>query len=94
MYLLPDTDGIVLLLEAGDTVDDLTRCISLLSGASANKRRIASEHVVDRELDFAIHVQPVGAGASFTVVVPKRNDIDATVRALCAAYVTQQDSSG
>jgi hypothetical protein len=94
MYLLPNADGIVLLLEAGDTVDDLTRCVSLMSGASANQRRIASEHVVDRELDFAIHVQPAGAGACFTVVVPKRDDIDATVRALCAAYVTQQDSPG
>lgn len=94
MYLLPDTDGVVLLLEAGDMIDDLTRCVSLLSGASTNRRSVPIERVVDRELDFAIHVQPVGAGAAFTVVVPKRNDIDPTLLALCAAYATQQNSLG
>lgn len=87
-----DANQIVFVVEEGDTVDDVARCISLLSGPADGRQPPPTEQVEDRGEAYAIHVQPHDERSSFTVIVPKSAGIDPDLRLLCSAYIAQQDS--
>lgn len=86
MRLQLDAGRVVLRTEAGDTVDGVARLIDLLADAQC------TQWVTDDGAAYAIHIQPGDDRLPFDVVVPKGEDSDDTLLALCAAYLSQQES--
>lgn len=87
MQLQLEAGQVVFRVEVGDTVDGVAGLIDLLSGAHCTQR------VADDGTTYAIHIQPGDNRLPFVVVVPKVDDIDGTLLALCSAYLSQQDLS-
>lgn len=86
MRLQLDTGRVVFRVDAGNTVDDVAQLIDLLADAQCTQR------VTDDGAAYAIHIQPGDDRLPFDVVVPKGEDSDDTLLALCAAYLSQQES--
>lgn len=86
-----ETSQIVFVVEEGDTVDDVARCINLLSSPAIGKHPPPTEQVEDRGEEYALHVLPHDGRSSFIVIVPKSAGIDPNLRLLCSAYIAQQD---
>lgn len=87
MRLLLDAGRVAFLVEAGDTVDSLASLVDLLSAPQG------TQQVTDNGAAYAIHIQPGDDRLPFVIAVPKDQNSDDTLLALCAAYLSQQNSS-
>ena len=87
MRLQLENGHAVFNVETCDTVDSVARLVDLLAGAECKER------TTDEGTAYAIHIEPGNDRLPFIVVIPKTADTDETLLALCAAYLSQQDSS-
>ena len=75
----------VVQVEAGDSVDTVVRLIASLIGEGEAQ----SEATQEFDTCFEIRVQPAQDRTAFRVLIPKRDDIDPRLLALCAMYAAQ-----
>lgn len=88
MLLQLESGRVVFAVESRDTTESVARLVDLLSGANS------TQQVTDDGTAYAIQIEPGNGRLPFAIAVPKYADSDATLLTLCAAYLSQQDSSG
>ncbi len=72
--------GLVIEVEPGDRVGLVSGLVASLSGHAS------SEHTLDCDTHFEIHVQTPPDRSPFRIIVPKSAGIDSDLLALCNAY--------
>ena len=84
------SDDLIVLVEAGDTIDTVAGYLGLLLDVHDEDFVLPAEWVTDRGCALELYVCLSDNGMGYSIFVPKSDGIDPLLIELCECYVTQQ----